>query len=118
MYQTIGATDGRIIGFKLTGEITAEDVQEMTRIVQEACGSLGTIRMLIEIDELQVDDPTAYWDTFKIAEEHGEQVERVAIVGDRDWEKRWVGMGGMLVESEVRYFDQSRLQAAWNWIRE
>jgi hypothetical protein len=117
MHQRVGAADERIIGFRLSGEVTAEDVQEMERIVQEACEKFGKIRMLVELAELEVDDPTAYWDTFKIAREHGEDVERVAIVGDKAWEKSWIGIGGMWVESDVRYFDHGQLEDAWDWIR-
>ena len=118
MYERIDGNDGNFIAFKLTGEITEEDIREMSRIVDDACAKSDKIRMFFKLTELQVDDASAYWETFKIARNYAQDVERVAIVGDENWEKRWIGIGGKLVETEVQYFDEERLEDAWDWIQE
>lgn len=117
MYRRLTDNDGRVVAFKLTKAVTEEDIQEMEDRVDDACKEFGKIRVLFELVDLKISNPTAYWDTFKIAKRHGEDVERVAIIGDRSWEKRWIEIGGMLVDSDVRYFDHEQLEAAWRWIR-
>lgn len=117
MYQRIDVNEEWIVAFRLSGEISAKATREMAGIVEAACAD-GNIRILFELSDFKVDNPIAYFDTFKIAQAHAKSVERVAVVGDKGWEKHWINIGAKLVDSEVRYYDHSRLKDAWDWIRE
>jgi len=118
MYKRLGRSEGRVIAFELSSEVTEEDIEEMNLAVDEAVTKFGKMRVLFELVNLKVDSPSGYWDTFKVAREHGDTIERVAIVGDNSWERRWTRIGGLLVKSDVKYFDEAQLKAAWDWIRE
>ena len=45
------------------------------------------------------------------------EIERVALVGEKAWQKWMAKIGGLLVARKVRYFDSADLTAAGQWVR-
>ncbi len=58
----------------------------------------------------------AAWDDFRFGATHA--VERVAMVGDKTWEKWMAKIGSFFVSDEVKYFDFSELSDAESWIEQ
>jgi hypothetical protein len=50
--------------------------------------------------------------------EHTKDIERLALVGDKKWEAWMAKLAGPFLKAEIRYYDWSRLQTAWDWLRE
>ena len=49
---------------------------------------------------------------------HYRHFDRIALVGDRGWEKWVAQMCRPFTQAKVRYFDASQSEEAWAWIRE
>jgi hypothetical protein len=49
---------------------------------------------------------------------HYRDFDRIAMVGDRKWEKWMATLGKPFTRAKIRYFDVSEIDAAWNWIGE
>jgi stage II sporulation SpoAA-like protein len=45
------------------------------------------MRLLFVIRDFQGWRPDAAWEDFRVDREHGEQVERIAMVGEKKWQK-------------------------------
>jgi hypothetical protein len=49
---------------------------------------------------------------------HYSDFDRIAMVGDRRWEKWMVQVCRPFTKAKVRYFDASQIYDAWAWLRE
>jgi hypothetical protein len=63
-------------------------------------------------------DLHAVWDDLKFGFKHYGDFERIAMVGNRKWEKWMVQMSKPFTKAKVRYFDVSQVENAWAWLRE
>ena len=60
----------------------------------------------------------AGWEDFKFGVRPYRDVRRLAVVGDRRWERVMTGMFKPFILGEARYFAQSELGDAHAWIAE
>ncbi|WP_207060592.1 STAS/SEC14 domain-containing protein [Motiliproteus sp. SC1-56] len=107
-----------ILGFMASGRLTDNDYKNF--LIPQVKGAIereGRIRLLFRMDGFRGWDIQAAWDDLSFGIEINPQVDKIAIVGDRKWE-RWVArLLGPFAHGEIRYFDVAELQAAWSWIR-
>jgi hypothetical protein len=47
---------------------------------------------------------------------HGQDIERLAIVGEKKWQKGMAAFCKPFTSATVKYFDQSKMTAARKWI--
>jgi hypothetical protein len=78
----------------------------------------GKTRLFVQFEDFQGWDPHAVWDDTKFAFKHYSDFDRIALVGDRRWEKWMAQVCKPFTRAEVRYFDASQIDDAWAWLRE
>ena len=49
---------------------------------------------------------------------HRQQVDRIAMVGEKDWQHWMTRIASWFVDADVRYFDASQESEAERWVRE
>ncbi|MCB1277773.1 STAS/SEC14 domain-containing protein [Prosthecobacter sp.] len=109
---------GRVLGFTLSGKLHDADYHHFGPAVDAAVAAHGKIRMLAHFVDFHGWDMHALWDDTKFAVTHFTKVERIAIVGDRDWEKWMAMVCKPFTLADLRYFDTTQLEEAWAWIEE
>jgi hypothetical protein len=112
-----GSTD-RALGFTISGKLHDEDYQRFIPVVETAIQTQGKIRILAKFEDFHGWDLHALWDDTKFATKHCADVERVAIVGDKQWEKWMTAICKPFTLATIRYFDASEIDAGWTWLRE
>ena len=75
------------------------------------------IALLIELDDFHGADLAAIKDDFTFGLKHADSFEKVAIVGEKKWQKWMTLFSSPILKSDVKYFDRKALQDAWNWLR-
>ena len=59
------------------------------------------------------------WDEIKFDVRHARQIERCAVVGDRRWVAWMTSLSRpIFARAEIRFFDVSDRDKAWEWIKE
>ena len=61
-------------------------------------------------------EPGALLEDLKLTP-YANDLERHAIVGDSSFVAWAEKLGGALISGEVKHFEDSRYEEAWNWIR-
>ncbi|NYT05371.1 MAG: STAS/SEC14 domain-containing protein [Methanomicrobiales archaeon] len=120
MIEKMAESTGNVLGFMFTGEITDEEYMGyFIPALRQAIETYGTIRVLIDVTDIQSEDFGAMNDDIR-ARDRVLYVEREAIVGDEDWEKRLANVDHLFLFSntDVRFFRAANRPAAWRWIRE
>lgn len=118
MFEKLDGSAGSVVGFRASGKLTNEDYKSFMPILEEVIEECGKVRMLWELVDFTGWELGAMWEDFKFATKHCRQVERLAMVGDKKWEEWMAKISAPFMEGEVRYFDRSELDAAWEWVRE
>jgi len=78
--------------------------------------SRDKIRMLIQLKDFKGWSAGALWEETKFGARHFSDIERLAIVGDKQWEKTMAEFIAPFSGAEVKYFDMMDLHLAKAWV--
>jgi len=119
MLQFLPVFDGNTIAIRASGKLSHEDYQEFLPKLEAQIKELGKVSILFELDNFSGWDLKAAKDDFKFGMANLDNIERLAVVGDKAWEHWMVSMVKPFMPSGmVRYFNRENLQEAWDWLRE
>jgi hypothetical protein len=118
MIEQLNTGSETILSFQMKGRLRDEDYRKFVPIVEEAVKSQGKVRLLAQFQDFHGWDVFALWDEIKFAALHCFDIERIALIGDRRWEKWMARFCKPFTRARVRYFDSSQVDAAKNWLQE
>ena len=117
MIETIETGSAKVVGWKLHGTLHDEDYQRFLPQVESILTSQGEVRLFVQFDEdFEGWDLHAAWEDMKFGMRHYSDFERIAIVGDRQWEKWMTVLSKPFTGASVRYFDRAQIEEAWCWL--
>lgn len=105
------------LSLKAVGKLSHHDYETITPMIDAALAEVKhpKVKALIDGTELEGWEPRAVWDDFQIGLKHGNEFEKIAIYGNKDWQKFISKVGGWFISGEVKYFED--LESAYFWIR-
>ena len=109
--------DSSIVEFTVDGAVTREDFDAVIAAVESKIEDYGSVDLLEEIRSFGKIPPSVFLDDLTWAIRHMRDIGRVAIVCDKDWIERLVGLMHRLVKADVRHFDLDDIDAARKWLR-
>ncbi len=119
MLIKLDQSSANTLGFMASGKLTDNDYKNfLIPEVKEALSREGKIRLLFQMEAFHGWDMQAAWDDLVFGLEINKDVERVAIVGDQQWEATIAKLMRIFTRGAVRYFDHQQKDAAWEWVRE
>jgi len=107
---------GNILELEVSGKFIASDFQTLETTFQRLVKRYGKIRVLFIMRDFHGWEPVALWDEVKVDLKHFSDIERLAMVGDKQWEKFLSVFGRPFTAAEIRYFDKSALPEAREWL--
>jgi len=118
MIEELISPSDKAIGFKLSGKLHDEDYKLFVPRVDQAIAQGGKARLLAWFHDFEGWDMHALWDDIKFATTHCTKIERIALVGEKTWEKWMATVCKPFTTAKVRYFDAAEVDAAWAWLNE
>ena len=118
MFKPIPVNIKGVVAFKAVGKLTHADYQKFLPTLEEIIRKEGPISLLLELENFHGWDLEAAKDDYEFAKTHLEYFRRIAIVGDKGWERWLTLMAKPFVDTEVRFFTPDQLSEAWDWVRE
>ncbi|QDT33444.1 SpoIIAA family protein [Thalassoglobus polymorphus] len=116
MIEQLNSTSDKTIGFKLSGKLHDEDYKTFVPLVDAAIAEHGKARLLAQFHDFQGWDAKALWDDIKFSTTHCTKIEKIALVGEKSWEKSMATVCKPFTMAKVQYFDASQLEDAWKWL--
>ena len=103
------------LSLKAQGNLTHKDYETITPMIDSALAEVKDpkVKALIDGTELEGWEPRAAWDDFKLGLKHGNEFEKVAIYGNKDWQKIASKIAFWFVSGEVEYFDNCDDAIKW-----
>lgn len=118
MIEELTSHSEHALGFKLSGKLHDEDYQTFVPRVDQAIAEEGRVRLLAQFHDFHGWDMHALWDDIKFATEHCTKIERIAMVGEKTWQKWMAKVCAPFTMAKIKYFDVREMEAAWSWLDE
>ncbi len=103
------------ISLKAVGTLTHEDYEIITPMIDSAINSVKEPKINVIIDATQLDgwELRAAWDDFKIGLKHGNEFDKIAIYGNKNWQEMAAKIGTWFISGEVKYFQEYDEALKW-----
>ncbi len=110
--------DGKVLAIHVSGKLTKVDYAQLTPVFERLVDQHGKIRLLFDMSDFHGWKAGAAWEDFKLDVKHHAHIERIAMVGDKDWERIMTTFCKPFTKARVRYFDHAEGAAARRWLDE
>ena len=118
MGATIQKNNRGIWVLRVTGALRKEELDDVQDAWIRELGPQVTGKVLVVVgDDFTGWEGGEVWGDMSFFMEHGDKVEKFAIVGDATWESRMLMFTGAgLRRTPVKYFTKDRLAEAYEWL--
>lgn len=99
------------------GKLTKEDYDRLIPLLEEKIESFGIIRWYFEMQDFEGWSLSAMWQDIKFDFKNREKLERIAMVGNKKWEKELTQLMKPFTGASIQYFDLTQKDEAKNWIK-
>ncbi len=107
---------GKLLEVPVSGKLVHEDylhfVPEFDRLAEQH----GKIRILFDMVDFHGWEAAAFWDDVKVGMKHHSDIEKMAMVGDKKWEKWMAVFCRPFTSAQIRYFDRDAIDEARTWL--
>jgi hypothetical protein len=117
MIAKLPSPSGKVLGFMMSGKLHDEDYKTFVPAIDEAAKD-GKIRLLAQFKDFQGWDAKALWDDIKFATTHCTKFDKIAMVGEKTWQKWMATVCKPFTMAKVEYFDAADIDKAWAWLQE
>jgi len=115
VYEKVG---GRTLFVRARGKLTKEDYAEFVPEVERLIKKHGKIRILLDMHKFEGWDAGALWQDVKFDVKHFNDIERLALIGEKRWQEGMSKFCKPFTTAIVRYFEHPQTEEAWDWIEE
>ena len=102
---------------RVSGKLAKEDYDQLVPEFERLLKEHGKLRILFEMADFHGWRVGALWEDLKFDFKHFTHIERVAMVGDKKWEKAMSLFCKPFTTAKVRYFDRAEIEHAREWLR-
>jgi SpoIIAA-like len=118
MFEKMAQSSGKVVGYKAIGTITASDYKKLEPEVKSFVEKEGNIRMLFDLSDFKWEKLEAWLPDLKFGHEFHKKIEKIAIVGDKTWEKWMTHLAKPFYARDAKFFPSADIDKAWAWLRE
>jgi SpoIIAA-like len=114
----LGSSDG-VVTIRISGQLKKAEVDRAQAFAVAAITQWGRVKVLAFLVDFQGWEPSADWGDVRFVRDHGDNVERIAIVGHEDWRDLVYAFTGRGFRSTaIAYFVPSEEARARAWLGE
>jgi hypothetical protein len=106
---------GRLLEVHLHGKLSRKDYERLVPETDRLIEQFGKIRVLLDMTDFHGWSVGALWEDLKFDLRHFSDIERLAMVGEKKWQKGMSRFCRPFTTAKIRYFDHGNLDAARQW---
>ncbi|MFC7199638.1 STAS/SEC14 domain-containing protein [Halospeciosus flavus] len=118
MYEKLDRSEGRVVGYEVRDELTEEELEEILLDLEEVIIEEGSVRILVHVPSFPSPDLDALDEDIGFWLEHGDDIDRYAIVGDSKLVEWVTELEDRLTDIDLQYFEEEDLDEAWAWLED
>lgn len=101
----------------VSGKLDKADYEGMVPEIEQLIREEGKLRLVFVLDDFHGWTAGAIWEDLKFEVRHFNDVDRLAIVGEKKWHERMAGVCRLFTTGDVKYFEQHEMDEARQWVR-
>lgn len=109
---------GKLLVVHVSGKLVKEDYEQFVPAVEQLVRQHGPLRMLFDMTDFHGWEVSAAWEDFKFGVEHFSDIERLAMVGEKQWQSAMATICKPFTKATIRYFDRADAAEARKWLDE
>ena len=107
---------GKVLEVQVSGKLAHEDYLHFVPKFEQLIKQHGKLRVLFDMTDFHGWEAGALWDEIKVDVKHLSDIERLAMVGTKEWEKQMSLFCRPFTTAQIRYFDNAKAAEARAWI--
>jgi hypothetical protein len=116
--EQLSLSPEHVLGFKMSGKLHDEDYKTFVPALDAAIGKHGKVSLLAWFHDFHGWDLHALWDDIKFSTTHCTKIDRIALVGEKTWEKWMAKICKPFTMAKIQYFDEKEIEKAKAWLAE
>jgi hypothetical protein len=117
MLQKIYDSDPDTLSFIASGKLTDHEYQTMfIPGMENALLNANKINVLWKMEDFEGWEAHAAWDEMLLAIKTRNQIDRIALVGEQEWQQKLPRYLKPFTNAEVRYYDSQQFEDAKDWL--
>jgi hypothetical protein len=100
------------------GKLHDEDYKQFVPLLDAEIAREGKVNVLAQFHDFHGWDAKALWDDIKFSTTHCTKFKKIALVGDKKWEKWMAAVCKPFTMAKIRYFEANQIESAKQWLAE
>ncbi len=109
---------GKVLVVHVSGKLTKADYEHLVPEFERLARKHGKLRLLFDMTGFHGWEVSAAWEDFKFGIEHFADIERLAMVGEKQWQHGMAALCKPFTKAMVRYFEHADAAEARKWLDE
>jgi hypothetical protein len=118
MIEILTGLPAHTVGFKMSGKLHDADYKKFVPLVDAEIAKEGKVNILAQFHDFQGWDVKALWDDIKFSTTHCTKIKKIALAGEKSWEKWMATVCKPFTMAKIKYFNVSEIEAAKKWLAE
>lgn len=110
--------ENKVVEIDVSGKLRKKDFRELVPVFDRLMERLGKLRLVLVMHDFHGWTGGGLWEEIKFDWKHFSDIERLAMVGERPWQKGMSICCKPFTTAKVRYFPAAEREAARKWVRE
>ncbi|MCH9815507.1 MAG: STAS/SEC14 domain-containing protein [Actinomycetia bacterium] len=116
MIEKLAQSQGRSIGFRVSGDVSKADYEVLDPDVAQVVAEYGSANLLCDLTDFHWEKAEAWRSDMDFGKKYHKKIHRMAIVGDKRWEKLVADLASPFYATESAFF--ATQAQAWDWLGE
>ena len=109
---------GKILAVHVSGKLVTADYDHFVPEFERLVRLHGSLRVLFDMTGLHGWRAGALWEDTKFAMHHFRDIDRLAMIGEKQWQEGMATLCKPFTKATVRYFDHAVADEARKWLGE
>ena len=103
------------MNIQIVGKLTHDDYEIMVPMLEKAIEGVNepSVIALIDIRDFEGMELRAAWDDLKLGLKHGSDFSKIAVIGNKNWEKIGTKVANWFSSGEIHYFENKQEALEW-----
>jgi hypothetical protein len=111
--------ESSIIAVKASETLSKKDFDKLAPALRDFAHRSQSSHLLMTLERFKGwEDVSAFWEDLKLDAEFIGKFDRIAIVGEKKWQKWGTNLLDSLTNNELKFFDIKNADGAWLWLRD
>ena len=106
----------KVLNVRVSEKFTHADYQQFASRFEALLKQHGKLNVLFEMVNFHGWELAAVWDDLKFDAKHFSHIQRLAMVGDKQWEQAISVLARLFTTATIRYFDAAAINEARAWV--